>query len=321
MNKFLKAHLTLYVFHELYICHYDVVMMFLNEVFDKSLYIIYSIEFEEKNYILKLLKVLYDLKQSSHVWYAHLCEHLEIIELIINSYDLSVFINKDLLMNLIVTVYVNDLLICSEFMKLINNILKHLQTEFEMTDLDKVMNYLNMKINVAADKIIVHQYDYIWTVLKWFDMNECKPASVLMQLNMKLMIYKKSLNTEHQTWYRSAVESLMWSVTQSRSDIVYAVRVVSWYVSNSSKQHKQAVKQIFCYLKDTVNHELIYTKHSRNLINYNDSNYADDVNTCWSITEYVFLLVKNLIVYKLSLMKIITLLTAETEYMILCLTA
>ena len=87
------------------------------------------------------------------------------------------------------TVYVNDLLICDEFMKLINNVLKHLQTEFKMTDLDEVMNYLDMKIDVAADKIIVCQCDYIQTVLKWFDMNECKPASILMQLNMKLMIY------------------------------------------------------------------------------------------------------------------------------------
>ena len=64
-------------------------------------------------------------------------------------------------MNLIMTVYVNDLLICDEFMKLINNVLKHLQTEFKMTDLDEVMNYLNIKINVVVNRIIVHQCDYI----------------------------------------------------------------------------------------------------------------------------------------------------------------
>ena len=80
------------------------------------------------------------------------------------------------------------------------------------------------------------------------------------------------------------------------------------------------MKQIFHYLKDIVNHELIYIKHSRNLINYSDSDYADDVNTCQSITEYVFYFAEDLIVYKFSLMKIIMLSTAETEYMILCLT-
>ena len=40
------------------------------------------------------------------------------------------------------------------------------------------------------------------------------------------------------------------------------------------------MKQIFHYLKDTVNHELIYMKHDENLVNYNDSDYADDVSTC-----------------------------------------
>ena len=65
-------------------------------------------------------------------------------------------------MNLIMTVYVNDLLICDEFMKLINNVLKHLQTEFEMTDLGEVVNYLDMKIDVAVnDSITVHQNEYI----------------------------------------------------------------------------------------------------------------------------------------------------------------
>ena len=88
-------------------------------------------------------------------------EHLEVIELTVSLYDLSVFVNKDLSVNLIMTVYVNDLLVCSEFMKLINNVLKHLQTEFEMTDLDEVTNYLDMKINVAVSRTTVCQCDYI----------------------------------------------------------------------------------------------------------------------------------------------------------------
>ena len=65
-------------------------------------------------------------------------------------------------MNLIVMIYVNDLLIYNEFMKLINNVLKHLQTEFKIIDLSEVMNYLDMKIDVVFnDNITVHQSEYI----------------------------------------------------------------------------------------------------------------------------------------------------------------
>ena len=42
------------------------------------------------------------------------------------------------------------------------------------------------------------------------------------------------------------------NTTQCKSDIAYSVRVVSQYSSNLNKEHKQAVLQIFHYLKGTV---------------------------------------------------------------------
>ena len=96
-----------------------------------------------------------------------------------------------------------------------------------MTDLEEVVNYLNMKINITADFITVYQCEYIQSVLECFHMNECKLMIILMSLSMKLVTYQESLNTEYQTWYRSAVGSLMWSAIQCRSDIVYSVKVIS----------------------------------------------------------------------------------------------
>ena len=66
------------------------------------------------------------------------------------------FINKELTVNMIVAIYVDNLLICGSFMNLIDCILKHLQSEFEMTDLEEVANYLNMEIDITADFITVH---------------------------------------------------------------------------------------------------------------------------------------------------------------------
>ena len=41
-------------------------------------------------------------------------------------------------------------------MNLIDYVLKHLQNEFKMTDLEEIANYLNMKIDVTTDFITVH---------------------------------------------------------------------------------------------------------------------------------------------------------------------
>ena len=118
--------LALCVLHSFSIHYYNVIMIFLNIMFDKSLYIIYLMRFEVKNQVLKLFKALYNLKQSSHVWYTCLCKHLETVELIVNLYDLLIFINEDVMMNIIIIIYVDNLLIYDCSLKQINNILKHL---------------------------------------------------------------------------------------------------------------------------------------------------------------------------------------------------
>ena len=198
----------------------------------------------------------------------------------INPYDLSVFINKKLTVNIIIAVYVNDLLVCGSFMNLINYVLKHLQSEFEMTDLGEVANYLGMEIDVTANSITVHQHEYIQSVFECFCINECKLMVILMLFSTKLIAYQEPFNAECQTWYRSAVGLLMWFATQCRSDIVYSMRVVLWYFSNLNEEHKWAVLQIFCYLKNTVDWGLIYIKNDDDhLVDYSDSDYVDDIIT------------------------------------------
>ena len=116
----------------------------------------------------------------------------------ISPYNPSVFINKELTVNIIIAAYVNDLLICDSFINLIDYVLKHLQSEFEMTDLGEVANYLGMKIDVTADSITVCQHKYILSVLEHFHMNKCKLAVVLMPPSTKLVAYQEPLNAECQ---------------------------------------------------------------------------------------------------------------------------
>ena len=94
----------------------------------------------------------------------------------INLYNLSMFINKRLTVNIIVAVYINDLLIYNSFMNLIDQVLKHLQSKFKITDLKRIVNYLGIKIDVTADSITVYQYEYIQLVFKHFHINKCKLA-------------------------------------------------------------------------------------------------------------------------------------------------
>lgn len=116
------------------------------------------------------MKALYDLKQSSCVWYKHLHKHFKAVRLIVSPYDPSVFVNKGDSVNIIIAIHVNDLLVCGHSMNQINNILKHLQSEFEMTNLSEIINYLGMEIDIETDSIMIHQTAYIYDMLQYFKM-------------------------------------------------------------------------------------------------------------------------------------------------------
>ena len=149
----------------------------------------YLTKYKIADYILRLFKTLYDLKQLLHIWYICLHEHFEVIKFTVSLYNSSVFINKESTVNIIITVYIDNLLICGNSINLINHILKHLQSKFKMTDLKEVVNYLDMEIDITADFITICQYEYIQSVLKHFCINKCKPAVVPMLLSIKLVAY------------------------------------------------------------------------------------------------------------------------------------
>ena len=50
----------------------------------------------------------------------------------------------------------------------------------------------------------------------------------------------------------------MYIMLETRSNIVYAVSLISRYLINSIQTHWNAVIRIFRYLKGTIHYELVY---------------------------------------------------------------
>jgi hypothetical protein len=51
---------------------------------------------------------------------------------------------------------------------------------------------------------------------------------------------------------------LMYAMVYIRSDLVYAVNVVSKYMTNQERQHLDVVKWIFIYLKGTTEYDITF---------------------------------------------------------------
>ncbi|GJS76926.1 hypothetical protein Tco_0726807 [Tanacetum coccineum] len=82
-----------------------------------------------------------------------------------------------------------------------------------------------------------------------------------------------------QTKYRSMVRALMY-LTASRPDIVHATCYCAHYQARPTENHLKEVKQIFRYLKNTINMGLWYPKDTGfNLTTFSDSDHAGCLNT------------------------------------------
>ena len=87
-------------------------------------------------------------------------------------------------------------------------------------------------------------------------------------------------------------------------------------MTRPGKEHWQAVKRNFRYLKGTVDVGLIYGNDVECLVTgYFDSDYATDIDTIRSRIGYVYTLEGFVISWKATLQSSVTLSTMEAEYM------
>jgi hypothetical protein len=125
-------------------------------------------------YCVKLIKSLYDLKQSVIMWYNQLKEFL-LNKGYLNSDDCPcVFIRKFSTGFCIISVYVDDLNIIGNTND-IDEACNHLKKEFEMQDLGKTKFCLDLQIKHLQTGILVHQSAYAKKVLKKFNMDKAYP--------------------------------------------------------------------------------------------------------------------------------------------------
>ncbi|GAA0171429.1 reductase [Lithospermum erythrorhizon] len=150
-----------------------------------------------------------------------------------------------------------------------------------------------------------------------------KPIEIPSSTNARLSVaFAPQSSTEkvymERVPYTSTVVSLMYAMVCTRPDLAHAVSVVSRFMADPEKEHWQAVKRIFRYLRGTSDISLCYGGNSQCLIFFcSDSDYAGDVDGRRSMTGCVFTLSGSVVSWRAALQSMVTLSTIETEYMTL----
>uniref|UniRef100_A0A2N9IRB9 Integrase catalytic domain-containing protein n=1 Tax=Fagus sylvatica TaxID=28930 RepID=A0A2N9IRB9_FAGSY len=238
----------------------DVKTAFLHGDLEEEMYMVQPEGFEVKgkeHKVCKLKKSLYGLKQAPRQWYKKFDSFMVGQGYTRTDTDHCVYVKQ--FPNgkfIILLLYVDDMLIVGQDANMVGSLKKELFKSFDMKDLGPARQILGMQIlrDRKAKKLWLSQEKYVERVLERFNMKHAKLVSTPLGGHFKLS--KKSCplsNKEKENMasipYSSAVGSLMYAMVCTRPDIAHAVGVVSRFMVNPGKEHWEAVKWIFRYLR------------------------------------------------------------------------
>nr|GEU49233.1 retrovirus-related Pol polyprotein from transposon TNT 1-94 [Tanacetum cinerariifolium] len=165
---------------------------------------------------------------------------------------IHIFIANDAHKNM--TIYQMD--VKTDFLN--GEIKKEMTNKFKMSMMGQMSFFLGLQISQSPRGIFINQSKYASEIVKKYGLTSTNSVDTPM-------IENKKLNEDLQgklvdaTLYHGMIGPLMY-LTASRPDLIYAVCLCAWYQAKPTKKHLQAVKQIFRYLKRTINMGLWYSK-------------------------------------------------------------
>ena len=275
---------------------------------------------ENPQIVCKLKKSLYGLKQSPRQWNKKINQFFCEFGFIQNSFDPCVYYLCRENAEMIVGVYVDDLVIASSNLPLMNELKKALHAEFEMKDLGELKFLLGMEVDILPGEIRLSQHKYLQNVLEKFGMFNATRVSTPMEPRTALSDNDELLPANVP--YREVIGSLNYLMTCTRPDIATSLSMVARFLNAPTRQHWKCVKRILRYLVGTK-HVGIRFVHVGNLklTAFSDSDWAGDEYHRKSRTGFVVLLGGGPINWTSRLQDTIALSSTEAEYIAMTETA
>ena len=271
-------------------------------------------------WVMILLKALYSLKQAGRRWYDVLLHVLMELGFTVSAADPGMFhtcLGTELP---ILAIYVNDCTMTGSCMKLILEYKAKLNSCYPLTDLGPVHWLLSIKVthNISKGTISLSQSTYINSIISHFMLTDVKLYNMPM---IPSMSYFKDNSPSpqqdtahmHKVPYCKAVGSLMYTSVATYPDIPFAVSTLSQFLENLGEVHWEAMKHIFWYLSGTQHYALTYGGERHDLVGYMDADGALQ-NHHQAISGHAFLIDSSAISWSSCKQELVTLSTAEAEY-------
>ncbi|XP_070674720.1 uncharacterized protein [Malus domestica] len=269
----------------------DVKNAFLHGILEDEVYMAQPPGFEDVHHphlVCKLQKSLYGLKQAPRAWNDRFTKFLPHLGFQTTYSDSSLFVKTVDSGIVILLLYVDDIIITGSASASIQQVITALHTEFDIKDLRDLHYFLGIQISRTPTGLFLSQSKYVLDLLTKTEMLDAKPCDT------PCLPYNRLLKDDgdpytNPTLYRSVVGALQY-LTFTRPDIAFSVHQVAQFMQSPMVAHFTAVKRILRYLKETLSHDIGYSRGSLQLKAFSDADWAGDPNDRRSTTGLVVFL-------------------------------
>lgn len=236
-----------------------------------------------KGTIWRLKKTLYGLKQAPREWYIKISTKLIEWGFRKSPFDDCVFIDPT--DNVIIGVWVDDLLIAARTVELMTPLKEKLHSAFKMKDDAKATLYLGVQVRQESDGITLHQAHYVHHMLERFEQQRLPKKATPLPSKVALRKNQDSIDPEFLQRYQEQSGCLNFLMSQTRPDVAFANQLCSRYNSAPSRDHDKTLNHAYEYLSRFPNVSIKYRKGFTNLVAFTNSDFAKCLNTRRSTTS------------------------------------
>jgi hypothetical protein len=225
----IRVLLSLAASHGLLVHQMDVKTTVLNGELEEEIYMDQPEGFVVKGHegmVCKLVKSLYGLKQAPKQCHDKFDRTLTFVGFVTNEADKYVYYRYYGGEEVILCLYVDDILIFGTSLKFIKEVKDFLSQKFEMEDFGEADVILNIKLIKGENGgVTLSQTHYVEKMLSRFGYNNSKPAPTFY--NTSLVLRKNLRIIVDQLRYSQIIGSLMYLASATIPDIAYAVSKLS----------------------------------------------------------------------------------------------
>ena len=207
----------------------------------------------QRRVLVKVLKAQYGCVESGRLWYEHIAKALTEQGFNINPFDKCIFQRKTGDSWTYITLYVDDLMIASDEVNLVDEVISKLTEKYKDLTVHrgKVHDYLGMMFDFTKEgEVFISMEAYITEILKGSNITDTADTPASTDL-FDIEEHSPPLSNKDREIFHRKVAQCLYAVTRKRPDASLPVIFLTTRVLTPTKQDQTKLDRVLRYFNGT----------------------------------------------------------------------